>query len=180
MKILTVFDAILDGTYEDFINFYDGNISEENQHTNLNLLLTALLNDKNPNDKLRIIEYLISEGVDINYVDSKYKRNALHTFFFNVVKGPTEYMEQVVELLVNNGVSVNQLDKYDAIPLKYAITNSKKTTEDLEQTYRFLLEQGSNYKHKDTFGKSCLDYAKEYSWRNGFIDIVEEYKNEIK
>ena len=26
----------------------------------------------------------------------------------------------------------------------------------------------------DAFRKSCLDYAQEYSWRNGFMDIVTE------
>ncbi|MGA3439575.1 ankyrin repeat domain-containing protein, partial [Lactiplantibacillus plantarum] len=33
---------------------------------------------------------------------------------------------------------------------------------------------------KDGFGKSCLDYAKEYSWRNDFLDIVKEYENSKK
>ena len=37
-----------------------------------------------------------------------------------------------------------------------------------------LIHSGSDYKKKDTFQKSCLDYAQEYSWRNGFIEIVEE------
>ena len=35
-------------------------------------------------------------------------------------------------------------------------------------------EQGSDYTSKDVFDKSCLDYMKEYSWRNGVLEIVEE------
>ncbi len=27
-------------------------------------------------------------------------------------------------------------------------------------------------------GKSCIDYANEYSWRRGFIDIVKKVEND--
>ncbi|PEK83995.1 hypothetical protein CN600_30925, partial [Bacillus mycoides] len=32
----------------------------------------------------------------------------------------------------------------------------------------------SNYNLKDQSGKSCVDYAKEYSWRNDLLTIIEE------
>ena len=46
--------------------------------------------------------------------------------------------------------------------------------EEMKEIYVMLIQAGSDYKKKDTFQKSCLDYAQEYSWRNGFIDIVRE------
>ena len=39
--------------------------------------------------------------------------------------------------------------------------------------YQYLIDHGSNICEKDNFGKTCLDYAKEYSWRNGIISLME-------
>ena len=177
MKILNVFDAVLEGKMEDFIKYYDGNIDQVNPYTKLNLLTTAVLNYKNPLDRIYMIEYLISHSIDMNYVDPKYQRNALHTLFFNALSDSADYMNRVVKLLVENGLDVNSLDRFNAIPLNYAIAVTKNSTEDMKDIYLYLLEQGSDYNFKDSFDKSCLDYAKEYSWRHGFIDIVKEYEN---
>lgn len=138
------------------------------------------MNHKNPHDKINIIKFLISEGIDVNYKDNKYNRNALHNFYFNVLRPSSEYMMQISKNLINSGINVNSTDKYNAIPLKYAITITKKATEEIKQVYWYLLKEGSNYIQKDIFGKSCIDYANEYSWRTDFIKIVEEFKNADK
>ena len=177
LKITNVFDAVRDGTYEEFMNFYTGNINEVSERLGLNLLSLAVVNDKNPNEKLKIIKFLISEGIDINFTDEKDKRNALHIFYFNVLRPFGEYMLEVTKLLVENGVDVNGVDKYNTIPLKYAITITKLATKDIKLIYKYLLEQGSAYNHKDIFEKSCVDYANEYSWRNGVIEIIKEFEN---
>jgi len=39
---------------------------------------------------------------------------------------------------------------------------------------------GLNLLQQDVFGKSCIDYANEYSWRTDFIKIVEEFRNADK
>ena len=39
MRIINVFDAAIDGRYEDFINKLNGNINLINKYTGLNLLL---------------------------------------------------------------------------------------------------------------------------------------------
>ncbi|MEK4523645.1 ankyrin repeat domain-containing protein [Psychrobacillus sp. FSL W7-1457] len=177
MKITNVFDAVLKGTFEDFKSFYNGEVNQINPHSKLNLLSTAMLNSEKPDDKLTIIQYLLENGVDISFTDSLYKRNALHTFFFNVMKGPKDYMEQVVRLLVKNGVDVNGLDKFHSIPLKYAITVNKNTTEDMKEIYSYLVKEGSDVNIKDTFNKSIVDYAKEFPWRIEFLEIVKEYEH---
>ena len=177
MKITNVFDAVLKGTFEDFKNFYNGEANQINPHSKFNLLSTAMLNDKNPDDKLAITKYLLEDGIDVSFTDSLYNRNALHTFFFNIMKGPKDYMETVVRLLVENGVDVNAVDKFNSIPLKYAITVNKNTTEDMKDIYYYLVEKGSDVNIKDTFNKSILDYAKEFPWRNDFLEIVKEYEH---
>ena len=175
MKITNVFDAVRDGTFEDFIHFYKGNPDEIDENLDLNLLGLALVNDENTNEKIKIIQFLISEGVDMNFVDTKYKRNALHTFYFNVLRPSPEYMLLITKLLIENGIEVNALDKYNAVPLKYAITITKLPTEEIKQVYLYLLKNNVAYETKDIFGKSCIDYMKEFSWRNNLLAIIKEF-----
>jgi len=177
MVIVDIFDAARDGTYKEFLSFYSGKVNLTDKHTGLNLLCQVLCNDKNSDDKLKIIEFLISEGIDINFKDKKMDRNALHTFYFGVWRPNPDYMFEVTKLLVENGIDINAKDKYNAIPLKYAVTLTKHPTEMIRSTYEYLLIQGSDYKNKDVFDKSCIDYSNEYSWRNDVIKIIEEIED---
>jgi len=81
-------------------------------------------------------------------------------------------------MLVDAGIEINALDKYKSIPLKYAVTIGKLHAEELEDVYKCMIRAGSDYNLKDAFGKSCIDYARELTWRNGFIRIVEEMRND--
>jgi uncharacterized protein len=177
MKIINVFDAIKEGTYDDFISLYDGNVNQVNQFTKLNLLETAVVNDKNADDKKLIINYLISQGIDVNFKDDKFQRNALHILFFNVMRGDNKFLMDITRMLIDVGIEVNAFDKFGAIPLKYAITVNKLTMDDMRDIFVYLIQAGSDYRHKDDFKKSCINYAEEYSWRNGFIDLVKEFED---
>lgn len=177
MKIVNVFDAVKDGSYDEFIALYNGEINQINDYTKLNLLLTAVVNDHNMDEKKKIIKFLIANGIDINFKDEKSKRNALHTLYFNVMRGNASYIYDITTILIENGIDINAIDKYESIPLKYAITVNKLKTEDMKDVYMYLLKNGSDYGHKDCFQKSCIDYAEEYSWRNDFNAIVKEYEN---
>lgn len=180
MKITNVFDAVRDGTYEEFIEHYRGDINQINTNLGLNLLNLTVVNDKKPIEKIKIIKFLISEGININFADSKDKRNALHTFYFNVLRPSPEYMFEITKLMIENGIYINGLDKFNAIPLKYAITITKLATEEIEPIYNYLLERGANYNNRDIFGKSCVDYSKEYSWRSDVVEIIKEFENANK
>lgn len=180
MKIIDIFDAVKDGTFDDFRRLYNNDVNIIDKYTNLNLLQTALINKDNLDDKIKIIEFLISEHIDINYIGGKHQRNALHIFYFNVKKISIDYLIIITKLLLENGIDVNRVDEFNAVPLKYLITLNKLKDDELKELYLLLIKSGTNYMHKDNFNKSCIDYAKEYSWRNGFVDIVEEFQNEIK
>lgn len=178
MKITNIFDAVRDGTFEEFINFYSGDANFVNENLELSLLGLAVVNDKNQDEKLKIIRFLIAEGADINYADTKESRNALHIFYFNVLRPDPNYMLDVTKVLVENGININKKDKYDAIPLKYAITITKLPTDAIKSVYQYLLMHGADYNNRDNFGKSCMDYANEYSWRNDVVEIIKEFENE--
>lgn len=180
MIINNIFDAVREGSLEDFKKIYTGNINEIDKGLDINLLCMAMTNDKRELEKYKIIEFLINEGININYVTRKYKRNALHMLYFCNFRPNINFVVKVTELLLDNGIQINKLDIFNAIPLKYAITINKFSTDENRPLYLTLLHKGSDYNLKDIFGKSCLDYANEYSWRNGFLNIVKEFENENK
>ncbi|MGG5342092.1 ankyrin repeat domain-containing protein [Enterococcus sp. AZ192] len=180
MKMTTIFDAVRDGSLDDVKKMYKGDINEVNNELDLNLLCMAMTNMNNESEKIKIIQFLIDEGININYTTSKYQRNALHMLYFCNLRPSIDYMVEISKVLIDNGIDINGLDKYKAIPLKYSITINKLSTDENKPLYWMLLEAGSNFELKDSFGKSCLDYAQEYSWRNDFVKIVEEFESENK
>lgn len=173
MRITNIFDAVREGTYSDFLKFYTGDSNLFNKYAGLSLLQLAFVNDHNTDEKIKMIQFLLSEGADVNYKSPKDQRNALHIFYFSVMRPDPQYMLKATQLLVEAGVDINGKDKYGAIPLKYAITVVKLPTEAAMPVYQYLIDHGSNICEKDNFGKTCLDYAKEYSWRNGIISLME-------
>lgn len=179
MIIIDIFDAAIDGTYDDFMRFYSKeklNIVE--QDTKLNLLCTATCSDENPEDKLKIMRFLIDEGIDINFKDAKKKRTALHVFFSTVWKSNPSYFLEVCELLINSGIDINAKDVYGSIALSYAITLNKNTQEEMQEVYKYLIESGSDYRLKNKLDKNCIDLVNECSWRSDIIKMMEGFENE--
>ena len=177
MVVVNVFDAAKEGDYKRFKELYCGDANIINRFSHMNLLQLALIHEEKTEEKLKIIRFLLEAGVDVNYIDSKYKRNALHIFYFSVMRETPKYFMEVTKLLIESGININAKDKFGVIPLKYAISINKLPTEDIEDLYRYLIKSGSEYNHIDKFGKSCLDYSKEYNWRTGFISLVKEYED---
>lgn len=179
MILANVFDATREGNWEAFQKFYNGSVNQLNPHTGYNLLQLAVTSTQNPEERLQIIRFLLEHGIDLAYKEPAQQRNVLHIAFFGFLRGDIEYLKKLTELLITAGADVNAADKFNAIPLKYAITISKHPTEDMKDIYAMLIRAGSDYTRKDTFQKSCLDYAQEYSWRNGFLDIVREIEADL-
>ena len=173
---MDIFDIVQNGTYNEFIENYNGDITQIDKYTKLNLLCTAMLNNNLPEEKLKIIKYLLSEKVEVNFLSKKENRNALHYFFQANWWPKIEYAYEVAKLLIEAGIDVNAVDKFGSIPMTYSVTLLKLATEELEPLYMLLLEAGSDYKLKNKSGKSCLDYAKEYSWRSSLLDIIKDYE----
>ena len=151
MRITDIFDAVRDGTYSDFLKFYTGDPNLFNKYTGLSLFQLVFVNDHNTDEKIKMIRFLISEGADVNFKSPKDQRNALHIFYFSVLRPDPQYMLEVTQLLVEAGVDINEKDKYGAIPLKYAITVVKLPTETAMSVYKYLIDHGSNIYEKDSY-----------------------------
>ena len=180
MRITDIFDAVRDGTYADFLKYYTGDPNLFNKYVGMSLLQLAFVNDHNTEEKIKIIQFLLSEGAEVNFKSPKDQRNALHIFYFSVLRPEPQYMLKATQLLVEAGIDINGKDKYGAIPLKYAITVVKLTTEEMMPVYEYLIDHGSNIYEKDSFDKTCVDYVKEYSWRNGLISLLGGEADENK
>ena len=170
MKIITIFDAVQNGTFEDFLSFYKGNPNEISQSDNLNLLMMTVTEKTFTDDKLKIISFLIKEGIDVNYLDKDY-RNVLHIFFQAKAnwRVNVKYALTILTILLESGIDINQVDKYGSIPLIYAITVLKLPTEEAIPIYNLLIDSGSDINLKNFQGKSAVDYAREFSWRHGLL-----------
>ena len=173
MRITDIFDAVRDATYSDFRKFYTGDPNLFHKYTGLSLFQLLFVNDHNTDEIIKMIRFLISEGADVNFKSPKDQRNALHIFYFSVMRPDPQYILKVTQLLVEAGVDINAKDKYGAIPLNYAITVVKLPTETAMPVYQYLIDHGSNIYEKDNFGKACIDYAKEFSWRNDLVSLME-------
>lgn len=178
MKIVNIFDAIKVGNYEEFIKFYDGDIGQINIYSKLNMLQMAMIDSSNPQGRINIIKFLILNGIEINYVDTIYHRNALHILYISNTNTSSYYLYEVSKFLIDNGIDINATDKYGAISLSYLISVCKANTQELKELIYYLLKNGADYDKKDNYGKSCIDYAREFPWRNEFIDMVSEVKND--
>ena len=178
MRMINIFDAVQMADFEKFREFYDGEL-EITYPGGLNLLSMALSKDGNNEERLKIVDFLIKEGIDINYVD-KEGRSALHNFFQLNWRPDYDYAMAVITKLLDAGIDVNLVDKFGSIALIYAITVLKWETEKAAPLYLLLLKAGSDYELKNHQNMSCLDYGHDYSWRHGFIDMVEEFEKNLR
>lgn len=174
---MDIFDVAYSGTFSEFKKTFKGDINQTDKYLDLNLLCAVILGEGDDAEQLAKAQFLIDKEININYVTGKEKRNALHLYYFSNWRPDHQFALEVAKLLLESGINVNAKDDYNAIPLKCLLTLNKQPTMENKDLYMLLLNAGSDYRHKDEFGKSCLDYAEEFSWRNDFVGIVEEYEN---
>jgi len=111
-----------------------------------NITFKPPLNYKTEDEQIKLIEYLLNKGADVN-VSSSNGKTPLH---YSLRRGmPLE----IVELLVSKGASVNVRDGNGWTPLHCgAYANS-------ERSVRLLVKNGANTNVKNNDGKTPLYYA---------------------
>ena len=75
-------------------------------------------------------------------------------------------------MLVAAGIDINQKDKFGAISLSYLISGKLENSK-IKPILLFLIESGVKYYEKDNYGNSCVDYAKQFSWRKELAELME-------
>lgn len=172
MTITNIFDAALCGDLEKVKQYYEGNINCVNKYTNFNLLQTVMCGDENYTERLEIISFLIQEGIDVNFQGAKDKENALHLLYSSITLIDEKFVLSATKMLVAAGIDINQKDKLGATPLSYLISGKLENSK-LKPVLLFLIESGAECNEKDNYGNSCVDYAKQFSWRKDIVEILE-------
>ena len=131
------------------------------------------------------LDYLVKRGADVKSVDSL-GRNALHyirewNFIDNPYGDTSKQFIAFVNLLVQNGIDVNQQDKSGATALMSA-TNACSPG-----AVKLLISSGANSALKDKLGKSALDIAMDRATQSGqnspcnkVITILSNPQQDIK
>lgn len=172
MTITNSFDAALCGDFEKFISYYEGNVNCVNENTKLNLLHTVMCGSEKYDERIRTISFLIKEGIEVNSLDGKDKQNALHLLYASYDFYDENFVLNATRLLIDAGIDVNQKDKYGAIPLAYLIAR-KLNNDQIRPILRLLIENGAECNSKDNYGNSCIDYAKQFPWREDIVELLE-------
>ena len=60
-------------------------------------------------------------------------------------------------LVIEEGININAIDKYESVALIYSLTVLKLTTQDAYLIYELLLKHNADYTLKNDEGKSALD-----------------------
>ncbi len=113
-------------------------------------------------DQLKITEFLINAGADIN-AKGMYSKDALT---YAACDGNIE----AVALLLDKGANIHARDDEGRTPLMWAATQAK------EQTVILLLKRGANINDKEQYGYTALSIASCYKrWEsyNGTIELLE-------
>jgi len=157
MESKAIFEAAQVGDFKLLKDLYIGSINQVNKEQ-LNLLSVVLTNSDKIEDRIKIINFLLDRGIDINYQDRD-GRTALHNFFqFKANWRPNvDYAVNVIAKLIEAGININAIDKYGSVALIYSLTVLKLTTQDAYPIYELLLKHNADYTLKNDEGKSALD-----------------------
>jgi len=107
----------------------------------------TLLHKASAYGKLKIVDYLVSEGANINFKDDDLE-TPLH-FAINI--GDFE----IIEYLASHGANVNAKNNHGETPLHLAVAIG------LPETVSYLISEGANINLQTIFGDTPLIYAAE-------------------
>ncbi|KAJ6251208.1 ankyrin repeat [Anaeramoeba flamelloides] len=120
-------------------------------HHDYNLLQTILY--QNPDCNLKFIQFLIDQGYDLNNAFGKDQNTPLHCL---CLSNPTS--TNMLQLLLKNGVLVNQLNKIKRVPL-HCLCNKKINSLPM---LKLLIDNNSKMNNKDNLLRTPLHLHLQY------------------
>ena len=156
--------------FTDFITHFDNLNDEVNTQTLLGYLFENGVS-------LAVIKAAINAGCSTNF-----KNNAEENYIHKVVKSSfrryglndeqiTDLLKGYIDILINEGVDVNEGNVVQETPLITAIKFNKKNL------ITHLLENGADPNHTDRDGNSAFFYAVAYSQSENVYDMLRNYSS---
>jgi len=163
------------GNEEEDISFFNefiGHFDNLNDEVNAKTLLGYLL--ENGVD-LGVIKACIDAGCNVNF-----KNNAEENYIHQVVKSnlrrynlndeqTTDLLKGYIDILINDGVDINEGNIVQETPLIIAIKFNKKNL------IGYLLEKGADPNHTDRDGNSAFFYAVAHAQSESMYDILRNF-----
>lgn len=143
----------------------------DSESTNNPYLINLINQLKNKQCSIDTISEYIQENKSEIYVIDKCGNSPL----MQAVKAArTEYMFELIKLLLENGALVNKQNNMGSTPLMYAArySNHIKGNNDNE-IIKLLLDKGADPNIQDMYGWTALMYAAKYSTTNSSLDTVQ-------
>ena len=112
-----------------------------------------------------IVKYLLEEGMDVNMLNQT-KSTALH----RACAGETDL--SVLEILLKAGAYVNAINGYEDTAFLYLCQHGE------QEAIKLFLDAGSDWSLKNKYGKTGLDYVRQFS--KEVVVWLEEYINKLE
>lgn len=130
--------------------------------------INLLLIEASTRKKLGIINKLLNEGADVNFVsDDLFDTALLATCRSMFLKSKTL---NVAKTLIVHKADVNSVDKFGYSPLNYAAEGKGLLDKDLELV-KLLVENGADISHTNNEGKTSLELARDGKIKDYFLSL---------
>ena len=175
MRITDQFLAAQYGTYGEFLSWYGGDPKAAPRLPSVDLLGYAVLGRQDERERRRIVERLLADGGDPNFAT----RNGEDAYMLCLKQGAHNWTAEGLAWLTGRllaaGLDVGRRDAWGNDALMLSVRTARKTGEELAPVWRALLAAGADPTVPGPQGKTSLDWAREFGWRHGFLDVAGEY-----
>lgn len=170
------FDSAKYDSYDDFLVAYGGDPNAVPVVPSVNLLGMAVSRGaQDERERRRIVERLLADGGDPNFAT----RNGEDAYMLCLKQGAHNWTAEGLAWLTGRllaaGLDVGRRDAWGNDAPMLSVCNAKKTSEELAPVWRALLAAGADPTVPGPQGKTSLDWAREFGWRHGFLDVAGEY-----
>lgn len=150
-------------TLAQFKEVYDKRLLNETAKNDSPVIFCAMANQI-PQNRDDIVKFLIGEGAELKGTNEESE-----TLFHILFSRPNHIMEQTVELtqiLIDEGVDINQLDAKHRVAIQHLISHPKFTDEDFAPLYDVIFQNCTlELNIKNDWGYSPIELAQKLPYR---------------
>lgn len=110
----------------------------------MDLLARTLFNRRYIDTRRSMLELLLEYGLDVTIINSE-AQNILHIFIRDYVNGRDQDAVEITQMLIDHGVSTNQVDRFGWKPMHYVIKKNSFNND----LYRFLLSKSNDFSYEE-------------------------------